>query len=1187
MASSQRTLDIDTLTYQDLYLKSQTQYQISSYTIPVIPAGSNVYKIFQYFTPEQVLSTANLTFTPSTIPDVLNKITFLSSQQADVNISISTISSAVGLGISTNISTITSLFIYQSSTLYYSSFTQLINSYNILQAQNIQTLNLQRNILNLGNSISTLSTQFKPEFSSLAFTLDVTFNQGPSVSTISSYVNNYYYSLSSAVIEYSTLTGNTIKDIVAADASSLTGFNIELQDFLNQATGPGISTLSTLITSTFININRTVANYNPIPGILNLSSYVNGAISSLSSYFISESGIEGICSISTNINRQYTSSILNAQRTAGTFGLCSLSTYLRTVQNSISTNIGFSQGNTISTFSTILQTQTDTLRTTLSTVGYTYLILQQDSVSRSLSTLSTTFSYNYNNIATLSSFSSIIPSVYSSINILFNARTPYSTLQALSTINGSNTSSLNNYISTVYPQIFCGPGLSSFSTYVNPNFSSISTSLTGLFSSFSNSINNISSLRTDPGICSLSTYVGRNTCNLSNNYTNLNNQTIAVSLQSYNTLQQYIALSNYDSNTYVNNNPTLNITSLSNQISGFSNYIPSVLDSLIGQTSNISTFASTNTSRFVSSLIGVESSFTTIAEYLVSSYTSISTIVERNIYSPSFCTFSTNILTTSNLTVLTTLYASSIGIQTAVTTNYPLSVKGGVQILNLSDQPTNRILVGNNRTGRTTYINSSNPDTYRVSGSDPGFTDAATDIAYNGDIWVIVGNMTVPPIARIFYSRDPSIGWTSATIVPTGLTGIYSVRWSGTYWLAGTSGFSELLYSTDGITWTDNTPPIRMDFVKSLAWNGLNWGAVGTNLTTPPYATIMYTNEAGTWQNAISTFTGFGTDIATNGKVWVATGTGDSQIKYSTDGFLWANVTTPQLSTANAVTWNGDIFLAGGSNGNSSNLAYSYNGRDWNYVRAAQVSTVNAITWDGNFWNVAGTAVTNNIIMKSSNLITWSTLNIGVTTNKINKIGYASNTNPTIKMDNFDIFSKEIPAMMNSKHRLNIIQSTIYFNDGSLTIRKQLPPNSSLANIGINTTYPQYALDIGVGNARKPVGTNWVTASDARVKKDIMSADLISCAKLLSEIPMRTYSFKKEFQEKTGTDSSLQYGFIAQEVKSVLPNSVSYTKEHGLEDFHSLDTDQIFKLEFGATQYLLNTVRQLEAHVSTLESRLN
>jgi hypothetical protein len=62
----------------------------------------------------------------------------------------------------------------------------------------------------------------------------------------------------------------------------------------------------------------------------------------------------------------------------------------------------------------------------------------------------------------------------------------------------------------------------------------------------------------------------------------------------------------------------------------------------------------------------------------------------------------------------------------------------------------------------------------------------------------------------------------------------------------------------------------------------------------------------------------------------------------------------------------------------------------------------------------------------------------------------------------------------------------------------------------------------------------------------------------------------------------MQYGFIAQEVKQILPNSVSMTKEHGLDDFHSLDTDQIYKLEFGALQYLLKQVEKMELQVSTL-----
>jgi hypothetical protein len=219
----------------------------------------------------------------------------------------------------------------------------------------------------------------------------------------------------------------------------------------------------------------------------------------------------------------------------------------------------------------------------------------------------------------------------------------------------------------------------------------------------------------------------------------------------------------------------------------------------------------------------------------------------------------------------------------------------------------------------------------------------------------------------------------------------------------------------------------------------------------------------------------------------------------------------------------------------------------------------------------------------SADTLNWTS---SITSLAINAIGYSSNTTPTIQLSNFDIYSGEMPAIMNSRNRMNIIHSTIYFNDGNLTIRKQAA-NPTIANIGINTTYPEYALDIAVGDARKPSGTAWITASDARVKTDIVSADLDLCAKAISEIPLRKFNFTKEFREKSGLREKLEYGFIAQEVKQVLPNSVTYTREHGLDDFHSLDTDQLYKMEFGATQYLLNTVKTLEAQVSTLEAKRN
>jgi hypothetical protein len=103
--------------------------------------------------------------------------------------------------------------------------------------------------------------------------------------------------------------------------------------------------------------------------------------------------------------------------------------------------------------------------------------------------------------------------------------------------------------------------------------------------STSNSVNNISSLRTDPGVCSLSTYVGANTLNLYSSYTKLNQSVITITQQNLSMMQVYYLLSTSDSVTYSNNNPTSQITSLSNQIVGFSNYIPTAVAPYTIQTS--------------------------------------------------------------------------------------------------------------------------------------------------------------------------------------------------------------------------------------------------------------------------------------------------------------------------------------------------------------------------------------------------------------------------------------------------------------------------------------------------------------------------------------------------------------------------------------------------------------------------
>jgi hypothetical protein len=986
---NQRTLDLDILTYQNMYIKAQTSEQITSYTIPVIPPGSNIYKAFQYFTPQQVLSAANLNFTPSTIPNISTSISSLGAYLSTINRGLSTVSTAIGNNVSSIASTNIVILSTVQGTTFDANYNTLNANYAILQGQNNNILSLQGAIFGLANSLSSISSLFQPNFSTLSNTLNVTFNQGPAVSTLSTFFTNYYSSVSTNIVQFSTNVGSSLSSIVSLDASTMIGYNIMLQSTIQARGGPGVSTLSTIIFSTLSTYTNKITQYNPTSGICSISSYVTGAISTLSSLYILQSGIPGICSISTTLSRTYLINLSTARTLAGTPGLCTMSTYLQGIKGDMSTNFAYAQGNRISTLSTTLGGITTLISSQFTTSGYSYIILQQNDVRNSLSTLSTTIQ--------------------------------------------------TTFISTN----------AAFSTYSLSSFQTISTQF---FSSLSN---------------------------------------------------------------------------------------------------------------LTSSYIGTSSA--------------ISTILYSNLSSPTFSTFTASSIFTQNLTIQMGLNLSSLGIQTPAGGNFPLAIKGGLQILNASEPSVNHILIGNS----TIYTNSS------VSSyvSSP-ISLNANDIAYNGSMWVAVGGaITGSPIK---YTTNPLSGWSNATGTGLNTEIINSVKWSGSYWLAGTKQTGKIWTSSDGIQWTNITSIASLANINTIGWNGYKWAAVGSDALTN--STIMQADSSAiAWNAANNGFTIAGNGIATNGLMWVAVGSGTSSIKYSYDAMTWNDV-MPQLSVASCVAWNGGKFVAGGSNGNALNLMYSVTGVEWTYATSpSPISSITSILWDGSLWNAIG--YTNNVsgpntCIRSPDGISWTTQNTGLTLSSIKGIGYASNTTPCISLSNLDIFSSEMPASMNSKNRMNVIQSTIYFNDGMLTIRPQLAPNQNLGNIGINTTGPRYALDIGVGDARKPSGIDWINPSDSRVKTNIVSADLASCAKLVLDIPLHIYNYTKQFQERCRLDAGLQYGFIAQEVKEILPNSVSSRDEYGFSNFHSLNTDQIFKLEFGATQYLLNAVQTLESQISSIEARI-
>ena len=125
--------------------------------------------------------------------------------------------------------------------------------------------------------------------------------------------------------------------------------------------------------------------------------------------------------------------------------------------------------------------------------------------------------------------------------------------------------------------------------------------------------------------------------------------------------------------------------------------------------------------------------------------------------------------------------------------------------------------------------------------------------------------------------------------------------------------------------------------------------------------------------------------------------------------------------------------------------------------------------------------------------------------------------------------------------------------------------NSNCLSIGLLT--PQYQLDMSTDTARKLTTSTWLTGSDERIKTDIESANLARCVEIVDSLDLKY--FKWDFPNSETRDKH-SLGWIAQEVKEFLPKSVRTTQDHGLADFHNLDSDQLIKVMYGTLKHMIN-----------------
>ena len=171
-----------------------------------------------------------------------------------------------------------------------------------------------------------------------------------------------------------------------------------------------------------------------------------------------------------------------------------------------------------------------------------------------------------------------------------------------------------------------------------------------------------------------------------------------------------------------------------------------------------------------------------------------------------------------------------------------------------------------------------------------------------------------------------------------------------------------------------------------------------------------------------------------------------------------------------------------------------------------------------------------------------------------------------------------------------------FFNGSTPSVKMTILDNG---NVGIGTNAPAYQLQLSSDSAAKLTTNTWATTSDQRVKTNIENADLDRCNEIVENLSLKRFQWSEKYFPTVDDRNSI--GFIAQEVEQYFPNAVKTYKNKFLlqkgeteeeniyeeiEDFKSLDIDQLIKCLFGSVKYLQNQVKTLVQKNETLEQRI-
>jgi len=436
-----------------------------------------------------------------------------------------------------------------------------------------------------------------------------------------------------------------------------------------------------------------------------------------------------------------------------------------------------------------------------------------------------------------------------------------------------------------------------------------------------------------------------------------------------------------------------------------------------------------------------------------------SKVVDNTDQTVSFC--DTTFTNTRNSYMVSVLKNSSISDENLKTfcrtTNSTLSKTA--YSFGVNEQNTKWISVGESLTGSNSSI------AYSIDGvewnnlpNSTGILSSGNDLDWDGNVWVAVGTPGTTTNSSIVFSLD-GLEWQSAT-GPVDIFNyeVRSVKTDGDTWVAAgsTGATNNICYSNDGIVWKncfvdDGSSTLSIN-PYSIGYNGTYWVITGERIT-PSFSgnQSIYVSSNGinfksedTVMRQLTTASDAPkriNSVCWNGNFWVYGTSSETTFGATGGAIIWVSqsslfpisggvsnlipITTDQGSNLEIknVSWNGEIFIASGSNilPGPNKYMYSSSGLKW----TLDVSSIKIFGellhafWDGTKWVGVGIAGPGNLVDGGANTTGYSYNGIdwyGVESSP------ASNTLPTITFNQL-LFNKCNSVRMNTEYKNKLLFS--------------------------------------------------------------------------------------------------------------------------------------------------------------------